>query len=325
VNEEARPDPDLLLRRLQAAEARQKRAKLKVFFGFAPGVGKTYAMLRSAHRLAAEGVEVVVGYVETHQRAETAALLAGLEPLPRRAVDHRGAHLEEFDLDLALARKPRVLLLDELAHTNAPGVRHKKRWQDVLDLLDAGIDVHTTLNVQHVESLNDVVAQVTQVRVRETVPDAILDRADEIELIDLPLDALLVRLKEGKVYLGEQASQAAQHFFKRGNLLALRELALRRTADRVDADMLAYREEHAIEATSRRPGPRPSGSWCAWGRAPPRRGWCGPRGAWPRACAPPGSRPASRSMAPPRCPRARRRASTRTSRWPSPSAARSPG
>jgi two-component system sensor histidine kinase KdpD len=249
VNEEARPDPDLLLRRLQVAEARQKRAKLKVFFGFAPGVGKTYAMLQSAHRLLAEGTEVVVGYVETHGRGETASLLTGLEAIARRSIEYRGARLEEFDLDQALVRHPQVLLLDELAHTNAAGVRHKKRWQDVLDLLDAGIDVHTTLNVQHVESLNDVVAQVTQVRVRETVPDAILDRADEIELVDLPPDALLLRLREGKVYLGEQASRAAQHFFQRGNLLALRELALRRTADRVDADMQAYREEHSIEAT----------------------------------------------------------------------------
>ncbi len=247
--EPLRPDPDVLLKRVNAEAARDKRTTLKVFFGFAPGVGKTYAMLESAQHLRKLGVDVVVGCVETHGRAETAALTEGLEVLPLRIVEYRGTSLHEFDLDAALKRKPQVLLLDELAHTNAAGSLHEKRFQDVLDLLDAGIEVHTTLNVQHVESLNDVIAQVTSVRVRETVPDAILDRADEIELIDLPPEDLLDRLHEGKVYLPDQALRAAQNFFQRGNLLALRELALRRTAERVDADVQAHREAHAIEKT----------------------------------------------------------------------------
>ncbi len=245
----ARPDPDALLRRVQAEEARERHTKLKIFFGFAPGVGKTYAMLESAQRLHAQGVDVVVGVIETHGRKETEAQLERLPLLPRKVVEYRGTQLEEFDLAQALARKPAVLLLDELAHTNAPGMQHPKRYQDVQELLEAGIEVHTTLNVQHVESLNDVVAQITQVRVRETVPDAILDRADEIELVDLPPDELLQRLREGKVYLREQAARAVDHFFQRGNLLALRELALRRTADRVDAEMQAYRLEHDIHGT----------------------------------------------------------------------------
>lgn len=242
-----RPDPDALLRRVQADEAKEKRARLKLFFGFAPGVGKTYAMLESARRLVAEGQDVVVGCVETHGRAETARLLEGLEVLPRRKVDYRGTVLQELDLAGALARRPRVLLVDELAHTNAPGSRHTKRWQDVVELLEAGIEVHTTLNVQHVESLNDVIAEITTIRVRETIPDSILERADEIELIDLPPDDLLARLREGKVYLADQAARAADSFFRRGNLLALRELALRRTAERVEADVQAYREAHAID------------------------------------------------------------------------------
>lgn len=244
--EERRPDPDALLRRVHAEEARRRRAKLKIFFGFAAGVGKTYAMLESAGRLREEGVDVVVGYIETHGRKETAALLEGLDVLPRLAVSYRGATLEDLDLDRALARRPAVILVDELAHTNAPGLRHAKRWQDVLDLLDAGVEVHTTLNVQHLESLNDVIEQVTSVRVRETVPDALLDRADEIELVDVSPEELLERLREGKVYMPEQAARSMQSFFRRGNLLALREIALRRTAERVDADMRAYREEHDI-------------------------------------------------------------------------------
>ncbi len=204
-------------------------------------------MLESARALADEGVDVVVGYVETHGREETVGLLDGLEILPRRPVTYRGVQLEELDLDAALARRPAVLLVDELAHTNAPGSRHVKRWQDVLEILDAGIDVHTTLNVQHVESLNDVIAQITTVRVRETVPDSVLDRADEIELIDLTPDELLDRLREGKVYIPDQARHAAGNFFRKGNLHTLRELALRRTADRVDADVRAWREAHAID------------------------------------------------------------------------------
>jgi two-component system sensor histidine kinase KdpD len=244
-----RADPDALLKRLEEAEAKTRRAKLKIFFGFAPGVGKTYAMLEAARRLKDEAVDVVVGCVETHGRAETEALVSGLEVLPRRRIEHRGVALAEFDLEAALARRPALLLLDELAHTNAPGCRHAKRWQDVLDLLDAGIDVHTTLNVQHVESLNDVIAQITTVRVRETVPDALLERADEVELIDLSEEELLARLREGKVYVPDQAARALENFFRRGNLLALRELALRRTADLVDVDVRAYREAHGIGAT----------------------------------------------------------------------------
>ena len=244
-----RPDPDLLLARVKADEDRRNRAVLKVFLGYAPGVGKTYSMLLAAKRLASQGVDVVVGCVETHGRAETAALMDGLSVLPRREVIHRGASLFEFDLDTALARRPQVLLLDELAHTNAPQSRHPKRWQDVLELLDAGIEVHTTVNIQHLESLNDVVAQITGVKVRETLPDHVLDRADAIEIIDLTPDELLVRLKEGKVYLPETAQRAAENFFKRGNLLALRELALRRAAERLDTDVREYRTRHGVTAT----------------------------------------------------------------------------
>jgi two-component system sensor histidine kinase KdpD len=247
--EEGRPDPDALLQRVKSEEERARRAKLKVYLGFAPGVGKTYAMLLAARELSDASADLVVGWVDTHGRYDTAALLLGLEILPRRGVAYRGKTLEEFDLDAALARRPRILVLDELAHTNAPGSRHPKRWQDALELLDSGIEVHTTLNIQHVESLNDVVAQITGVRVRETVPDAVLDRADEIVLVDLQPEELLQRLREGKVYLGQQAVRAAEGFFQRGNLLALRELALRRAAERVDADMLAYRREHEIDTT----------------------------------------------------------------------------
>ena len=247
MSDDRRPDPDALLRRVQAEEARKRRATLKIFLGYAPGVGKTYTMLENARRLQAEGVDVAVACVETHGRSETTALLEGLDVLPRRSIAHRGTRLLEMDLDRALARHPRVLLVDELAHTNAPECRHPKRWQDVEELLDAGIEVHSTLNVQHIESLNDVVAQITGVRVRETVPDSILDRADEIEIVDLPPEALVERLRQGKVYVPGTARSALEHFFKRGNLLALRELALRRTAERVDADVSAWRQEHDIQ------------------------------------------------------------------------------
>jgi two-component system sensor histidine kinase KdpD len=242
-----RPDPDALLARVTADEARERRTRFKVFFGFAPGVGKTYRMLQVARDLVAEGVDVVVGALETHGRYDTAGLALGLEVLPRRALPHRGRVLEEFDLDAALARRPKILLLDELAHTNAPGSRHEKRWQDVLELLAAGIEVYTTLNVQHVESLNDVVSQITHVQVRETVPDSVLERSDEIELVDIAPEELLERLREGKVYFPEQAALAREHFFKRGNLLALRELALRRMAERVDADVLAFRQAQGVD------------------------------------------------------------------------------
>ncbi len=242
-----RPDPDALLARVSAEEARERRTRFKVFFGFAPGVGKTYRMLQVARDLVAEGVDVVIGAVETHGRYDTAGLALGLEVLPRRALPHRGRVLEEFDLDAALSRRPKILLLDELAHTNAPGSRHAKRWQDVLELLAEGVEVYTTLNVQHVESLNDVVAQITHVQVRETVPDSVLERADEIELVDIAPEELLERLREGKVYFPEQAALAREHFFKRGNLLALRELALRRMAERVDADVIAFREAQGVD------------------------------------------------------------------------------
>ena len=244
-----RPDPDALLAQVKAEEARANRGRLKIYFGASPGVGKTYTMLEAARREQAEGTEVVVGVAETHGRAETAALLAGLSVLPRRSVEHRGVKLEELDLEGALARKPKLILVDELAHTNAPGSRHVKRWQDVLELLEAGIDVWTTLNVQHIESLGDVIEQITGVKVRETVPDAVFERADELELVDLPPEELLERLAEGKVYVPEQVARATQNFFQRGNLLALRELALRRTAERVDVDVLAYRREHGIDKT----------------------------------------------------------------------------
>jgi two-component system sensor histidine kinase KdpD len=243
----SRPDPDALLARVKELEARQRRGKLKVFFGAAAGVGKTYAMLEAAREQRDNGVDLVVGYVELHGRAETEALLRGLEILPRRAVDYRGTTLQELDLDGALARKPALILVDELAHTNAPGCRHAKRWQDVIELLDAGIDVYTTVNVQHVESLNDVVAKITGVVMRETIPDSVFQQADEVELIDLPPDDLLQRFREGKVYVPGQAQEAVENFFRKGNLIALRELALRATAQRVDAQMRVYRREHAID------------------------------------------------------------------------------
>jgi two-component system sensor histidine kinase KdpD len=249
VMDTQRPDPDALLRRVQAEEARQTEGKLKVFFGANPGVGKTYAMLEAAHEQRREGIDVVIGVVETHGRAETEALVDGLETLPRRAVDYRGTVLQEFDLDAALARRPAVILIDELAHSNAPGLRHAKRWQDVQELLKAGITIYTTVNVQHLESLNDVVAKITGVRVRETVPDSILERADDVELIDLPPDDLLQRLKDGKVYVPEQIQHAIHNFFAKGNLIALRELALRRTAERVDQQMEVYRRDHAVVRT----------------------------------------------------------------------------
>jgi two-component system sensor histidine kinase KdpD len=244
---DTRPDPDALLRRVQRDEA--TRGRLKVFFGAAPGVGKTYAMLEAARAKRAADVDVVIGWVETHGRAETAALAEGLERLPPREVDYRGIRLRELDIDAALARRPGLLLLDELAHTNAPGSRHPKRWQDARELLAAGIDVWTTLNVQHLESVNDLVERVTGVVVRETLPDHLLDEADEVEFVDLPPEDLLRRLAEGKVYLPDQAARAVGQFFRKGNLTALRELALRRTAEHVDAAVRDYRRDHAIEAT----------------------------------------------------------------------------
>lgn len=243
--EDRRPDPDALLAATQAQAAEAQRGKLKIFFGASPGVGKTYAMLVEASRLRAERLDVVVGVAETHGRRETAVLLARLEVLPRKAVDYRGRTLQEFDLDAALKRRPAVLLVDELAHTNAPGCRHPKRWQDVEELLAAGIDVLATVNVQHIESLNDIVGGITGIRVTETLPDHVFRNANEVVLVDLPPDDLLVRLREGKVYLPDQAQRAIQNFFRKGNLIALRELALRQTADRVDEQMRAFRRTAA--------------------------------------------------------------------------------
>jgi len=235
VNEPHRPDPDALLK----AARRETRGRLKIFLGAAPGVGKTYEMLRQGAALLADGKDVVAGIIETHGRAETVALTRPFEVLPRHAITHGAHSLTEFDIDAMLVRRPKVALIDELAHTNAPGSRHPKRWQDVEELRDAGIDVLTTLNIQHIESLNDLVAGITRVRVRETVPDAILDDA-EIEVIDLPPDELIDRLKDGKVYVPEEASRALVHFFSKGNLSALRELALRRAAQAVDRQMLDH-------------------------------------------------------------------------------------
>ncbi|MBP7864663.1 MAG: sensor histidine kinase KdpD [Acidobacteria bacterium] len=246
-NQDERPDPDALLARAQEAEQRRRRGRLKIFQGYAAGVGKTYSMLEAARLAKSNGVDVLAGYVETHGRRETEALLEGLDVLPRRVVEYRGVRLEEFDLDGALARRPALVLLDELAHSNAPGSRHLKRWQDAMELLAAGADVFTTLNVQHLESLNDVVARITGVTVRETLPDIVLDEADAVEVVDLPPPELLRRLREGKVYVAEQAARALHRFFQEGNLMALRELAFRSAAERVDGEMRAWMESRSIE------------------------------------------------------------------------------
>jgi two-component system sensor histidine kinase KdpD len=246
---EARPRPEALL----AAAKQEGRGRLKIFLGAAPGVGKTYEMLLAAQAVRSEGVDVVIGVVETHGRPETEALVQGLAVIPRRAVEYKGHRLAEMDLDAILKRRPQLVLVDELAHTNAPGSRHPKRYLDVEELIAAGIDVFTTLNIQHVESLNDIVARITRIRVRETVPDSILDRADDIEVIDLSPEDLLKRLREGKVYLPHQAERAIRHYFSPGNLTALRELALRRTAQRVDEQLLSHMQAHAI------PGPWAAG------------------------------------------------------------------
>lgn len=242
-----RPDPDALLKTLDDAAREAARGKLRVYFGASAGVGKTYAMLVAARAQAAQGVNVLAGIVETHGRRETASLLDGIAALPLKDVAYRGHVLKEFDLDGALAARPGLVLVDELAHSNAPGSRHAKRWQDIHELLAAGIDVWTTLNVQHLDSLNEAVGSITGVRVWETVPDEVFDTADEVILVDLSADELLRRLKEGKVYLPEQARHATRNFFRKGNLIALRELALRRTADHVDDDVQAYRRDRAIE------------------------------------------------------------------------------
>src|SRR3984893_2302167 len=247
TSSEQRPDPDLLLAKVKRQEAEARRGRLRIYFGSSAGVGKTYAMLVAARKFKGEGRDVLIGVVETHGRSETEALLADLEILPAKPMSYRGKDLSEFDLDAALLRHPALILVDELAHSNVQGVRHPKRWQDVEELLAAGIDVFTTLNVQHLESLNDVVGGITNVRVWETVPDTVFDDADEVMLVDITADELLTRLKAGKVYLAHQAEQAADNFFRRGNLMALRELALRRTADRVEGDVQAYRVDKSID------------------------------------------------------------------------------
>ena len=241
-----RPNPDELLARVQAEEVKQQRGKLKIFFGMAPGVGKTYSMLQAARRAATEQVDVMIGYVEPHARPETYSLVLGLDLMPRRVVSYRGKTTEEFDLEAALFRKPQLIMVDELAHSNPEGSTHPKRWQDVEDLLAAGINVYTTLNVQHLESLNDVVAQVTSIPVRETVPDHVFEQADEVELVDLAPDDLIERLREGKVYVSAQASRALENFFRKGNLFALREMALRKTAERVNEQAIDYRQQHDV-------------------------------------------------------------------------------
>lgn len=241
---EQRPSPEALLEAARREES--AGGKLKIFVGAAPGVGKTYEMLQSAHAKRKAGVDVVVGFVETHGRAETEALVRGLEVVPRKRLDYRSQIVEEMDLDAVIARRPQIALVDELAHTNTVGSRHPKRYMDVEELLSHGIDVYTAVNIQHIESLNDVVAQITHVRVRETVPDSVFERADAIELIDLTPDDLIQRLKEGKVYVPKQAERALEHYFSPGNLTALRELALRRTAERVDEQLLTHMQANAI-------------------------------------------------------------------------------
>src|SRR5258707_1053468 len=265
---EARPSPEALL----DAAKQEGRGRLKIFLGAAPGVGKTYEMLLSAQAKRREGIDIVVGIVETHGRQETEALLDGLVVIPRREVDYKGHRLTEMDLDGTLKRRPQLVLVDEWAHSNAAGRRHPKRYLDIEELIAAGIDVYTTLNIQHVESLNDVVARITRIRVRETVPDGVLDEADDIEVVDIAPDDLIQRLHEGKVYVPQQAERAVRHFFSPGNLTALRELALRRTAQRVDDQLLSHMRAHAIagpwdagdpvlvcirEASRRRAGPAP--------------------------------------------------------------------
>ena len=231
---------------LMGALRRQAAGRLTVFLGAAPGVGKTYAMLVRARELLRQGIDVVVGVVETHGRSETQALVAGLPMISRRAIEYQGRLLEEMDLDALLARKPGIVLVDELAHRNVPGSRHERRWQDVEELLDAGIDVYTTINIQHLESLNDMVHQITGVRVSETVPDSVFDRLRDIRLVDLPARELIERLNEGKVYLPEQAAQALQAFFSPSNLTALRELAMQTVADHVDADLQETRAARGL-------------------------------------------------------------------------------
>jgi len=251
--QDQRPDPDALLAHVQKEERQKQRGKLKIFLGYIAGVGKTYEMLRAAHLRKDEGIDVRIGYIEHHGRRETEALIEGLSAIPEQQIEYHGVKLTEMDLDAILAAHPHLVLVDELAHTNAPGTRHPKRYQDVEELLAAGIDVYTTLNVQHIESLNDVVAQITGVIIQEKIPDRVIDEASEIEVVDLTPPELLQRLREGKVYVPDMAARAVDQFFNEGNLYALRELALRRAAERVDTQMLAYMQTRSI------PGPWPVG------------------------------------------------------------------
>ncbi|MBN8603850.1 MAG: hypothetical protein J0M26_22740 [Planctomycetes bacterium] len=255
MSHQERPSPEQMLARIRsdasAPVTTTAGGQLRLFFGYAAGVGKTYAMLQAAQTLKREGHDVVIGYVEPHERPETQALTEGLESIPCQTILYRGSTLKEFDLDATLARKPEYVLVDELAHSNASGCRHLKRWQDVEELLAAGIHVFTTLNVQHIESLNDVVSEISGVHVRETVPDAILQRADEITLIDVSPDELLERLRQGKVYVPQQAAFALERFFRKNNLVALREMALRRAADHVHDDVEVAR----LGSAANRPWP----------------------------------------------------------------------
>ena len=253
IPQDNRPDPDTLLAHVQGEERQKHRGKLKIFLGYIAGVGKTFEMLEAAHLRKNEGIDVKIGYIETHGRAETEALVEGIPVIPRKMIEYRNVTIPEMDLDNVLAARPQLVLVDELAHTNAPGSRHTKRYQDVEEILDDGIDVYTTLNIQHVESLNDVIAQITGVIVRETIPDRVIDEATEIELVDLAPPELLQRLREGKVYVPDMAARAIEQFFNEGNLFALRELALRRAAERVDDQMLAWMQTRAI------PGPWAAG------------------------------------------------------------------
>ena len=274
-NADDRPSPDALL---ESAE-REARGRLKIFLGAAPGVGKTYEMLLAGRARRADGADVVLGIVETHGRPETEALLDGFEIVPRLRLGYRGRELDEMDLDAIIARRPQLVLVDELAHSNVEGSRHPKRYLDVEELLDRGIDVYTTLNIQHVESLNDVVARITRIRVRETVPDSIIDRADDIEIIDLTPDDLIKRLHEGKVYLPKTAARATANYFSPGNLTALRELALRRTAQRVDDQLVSHMQAHAIAG----PWGPATGFWSASTSNPARPLWCVTRAGRPIA------------------------------------------
>ena len=259
-----RPDPEVLLRTIQREGEKESKGKLKIFFGMCAGVGKTYEMLQAAQEAKGKGIDVVIGYIETHRRVETEELVAGLPVIPRKKVEYKGAVLEEMDLDAVLGRKPQLVLVDELAHTNASGCRHAKRYQDVQELLESGVDVYTTLNVQHLESRADTVAQITGSTVRETVPDSIFEQANEIEIIDIPPDELLKRLSEGKVYPPERSQQAIQNFFRKGNLTALREMSLRLTAERVEHQLRDYMQAERIR------GPWKSGQRLLVGVTPSR-------------------------------------------------------